>query len=258
MQPTSQNHWWGRGEPDLLSLYKWIDLQSHGTGSDRRGGVFGAVVGGFWGLMGGTIGLLAGGLQIDPAYSVTIPVALGLAVSSCMTIWYVRGRTAADKAYAKTVGEMRSFVWKLMSARWQGTVKSLIGEEAALALNAAAYEYLQCRTALNSPAWQAVGSDSPWASARDKTRIAMDVAMSRLVTMIGQGARPSDPTVQGLIEDMRKATAEATTTASRLAEHHNLPTDATNELRKALGEMQALNEADAEFEGLARDELGRS
>ncbi|HSI71811.1 MAG TPA: hypothetical protein VK934_01425 [Fimbriimonas sp.] len=255
MHPMSQQNWWSRGEQDLISLYQWIDLQTHGTANDRRGGIYGAVVGSFWGLMGASMGVLAGAMQIDPRFSIAIPVAAGLMTTAAMTIWYVKGRTTAEKAYAKTMGEMRSFLWKLISARWQGGVKALIGEEPALALNAAAYEYLQCRTALNSPAWQAAGSESPWASARDKTRIAMDVAMSRLVTLIGQGARPNDPAILELISDMKRTAQEATETANRLASHHNLPTDATNELKKALGEMRALNDADKEFSELAEREL---
>ncbi len=76
--------------------------------------------------------------------------------------------------------------------------------------------------------------------------------MSRLVTMIGQGAPANDAIVQGLISDMQRTAAEAAATASRLAGHHNLPTDATNELRKALSEMRALNEADEEFKDLTQ------
>jgi hypothetical protein len=248
-----QPNWWGKSEPELRSLYEWIDQQTHGqTTGDRRGGIAGGVVGAIWGVMGGLIGILAGALQINPAIAVTVPVVCAVFASTAVLIWYLRGRTESDKAVARTTAEMRGFFWKLMSARWQGNVKGLIGEDGAMALNAAAYEYLQCRTALNSPAWQAVGSDSPWFQARDKTRVAMDVAMARLVTMIGQGAPPNDATVQGLISDMQRAAAEATATSSRLAGHHNLPTDATNELRKALSEMRALNQADEEFTDLTQ------
>ena len=150
----------------------------------------------------------------------------------------------------RSFSEMRGFLWKLISARWQGNIKALIGDDAATALNSAAYEYLQCRSALNSPAWQGVSSDSPWAQAREKTRLAMDVAMSRLVTMIGQGANPAEAPVQSLIGDMQRTAAEAAATASRLATHQGLPSDATNELRKALSEMQALNAADEEYQHL--------
>jgi hypothetical protein len=249
-----QHNWWSRGEPDLISLYQWIDLQAHGSMGDRRAGIFGGVLGMVWGLMGALVGILAGGLHIDPRFSVPLPLLFGLLVSLGMTIWYVKGRTAADKAHARAVGEMRSFLWKLLSARWQGNVKALIGEEAALALNEAAFSFLQCRSALSTPAWQAAGSDSPWASARDKTRIAMDVAMSRLVTLVGQGAKPDDPSIQDLIADMKQTAKEAAETASRLAGHHNLPTDATNELRKALSEMRALNQADDEFAQLTQED----
>ncbi len=37
MQPNQPNSWWGKGEPELRSLYEWIDLQSHGqTMGDKR------------------------------------------------------------------------------------------------------------------------------------------------------------------------------------------------------------------------------
>ncbi|MEZ0325061.1 MAG: hypothetical protein ACAH95_04085 [Fimbriimonas sp.] len=254
MQPLQPNQWWGaKSEPELRSLYEWIDQQTHGqTVGDRRGGIAGGVAGGIWGLVGGSIGILAGALQIGPAISVAVPIIVGAVASSAVLVWYLRGRTEGDKAIARTTAEMRGFFWKLMSARWQSNVKGLIGEDGALALNTAAYEYLQCKTALNSPAWQAAGSDSPWYQARERTRVAMDVAMSRLVTMVGQGAPANQQTVQDLISDMQRTAAEATATASRLAGHHNLPTDATNELRKALSEMRALNEADQEFTDLTQ------
>ncbi len=253
MHPNQPNSWWGKSEPELRSLYEWIDLQSHGqTIGDKRGGLAGGIAGGIWGLMGGAIGIMAGALQIHPGVAVGVPVAIGAVASMGVLVWYLRGRSEAEKAIARTTAEMRTFFWKLMSARRQGNVKSLIGEDGAMSLNSAAYEYLQCRTALNSHAWQAVGSDSAWYQARDRTRVAMDVAMSRLVTMIGQGAPANDATVQGLISDMQRTAAEAAATASRLAGHHNLPTDATNELRKALSEMRALNEADEEFQDLTQ------
>lgn len=247
----SSNTWWGKSEPELRSLYEWIDLQQHGSGPNRAG-LVGGIVGATGGVMGGMIGVLVGALNVSPALGVTGPLAVWAVISSITVGWYLRTRTEQEKALVQTVAEMRSFYWRLLSARWQGNISGLIGEASAAVLNQGAHEFLRCRTALRSPGWKAVDSESAYARARLATATAMEAAMARLVTIIGQGTAPTDSSVSALIEEMRNAADEAAGTANRLAEHRGLPTDATNELRKVLGEMRALNEADDEYSEITR------
>ena len=125
-------NWWGRNEPELRSLYEWIELNTHhGGGVDRRGGILGAILGSTWGLVGGSIGFLAGALQVNPAISVAFPVATGVLISLAGVIWFIRGRSEADKTALRSYQEMRGFLWKLVAARWQGDLKELLGAEAA-------------------------------------------------------------------------------------------------------------------------------
>ncbi len=243
------NSWWGKTEPDLRSLYEWLDTQAQYSSSPRSA-ICGAIIGTSWGLCGASIGVLAGAFHIHPIISVAIPITVAAAATITAVVWSVRGRTQADKALARTNAEMRGFLWKMISARWQGNIKGILGEPSALELNQAAFEYLKCRNALRSPSWLAAGSDSAWSEVREKTRVAMEVAMARIVTLVGQGAPSGDATVAQLLEDMRQTSAEAERTANRLAGHRGLPTDASRELRTALSEMKSLNAADQEFQEL--------
>lgn len=238
-------HWWGKAEPELRSLYDWIDLQQHSAGSSR-GSTVGALIGASSGLMGATIGILCGAFRFPPLIGVGIPLALWGGMAVAILVWYARSRTDQDRALSQTVSEMRTFYWKLMTARWQGNILEMIGPDCAGILNEGAGEYLQCRNALRSPGWRAVDASSPYAQVRVAASTAMETAMARLVTLIGQGVDPKGPMVADLLKEMKNATQVATETANRLASHRGLPADATVELRKVLGDMEALNAADDE------------
>jgi hypothetical protein len=246
------NMWWAKAEPELRSLYEWIDLQQQNSGNNRAG-IAGGIVGGLGGVMGGSIGLLVGGMGLSPSIGVTVPLVSWAILSLGVVAWYLRSRTETEKTLARTVAEMRSFYWRLMSARWQGNVAAMIGQDSAAVLNKGAFEFLRCRNALRSPGWKAVQADSAYARARTATATAMEVGMARLVTMIGQGASPTDEEIVALIAEMKGTADEASQTANRLAEHRGLPIDATNELRKAIGDMRALNEADDEYSKITQD-----
>jgi hypothetical protein len=76
----------------------------------------------------------------------------------------------------------------------------------------------------------------------------MDVAMARLVTLIGQGTGGQSPEVQRLIADMREAADEAVRTSERLATDTGQPGDASENLRQVLAEMRILNSAHDEYD----------
>jgi hypothetical protein len=153
-----------------------------------------------------------------------------------------------DREARHAFSEARSFTWQLIAARWQGGVTTLLGEERALALNEGASHVLRCQQALRSLAWASVGENTEYAAVRERVSRAMDLAMARLVCVIGRGAKADEAEVRGLLEDMNVAADEALRTADRLAGSKGTGTAATADLRQALSEMRMLNQAQDEVD----------
>lgn len=233
-------------EPDLRSLYEWIDTQFHNAGG-RRGTILGVAIGGSAVLCGGAISILLAVLHTGPAIGVALPCAVFLAAGLSALGWFFLSRSPAERALAKAVQEMQRVWFRLLFSRWSGNVQGLMGSDGARVLNDAANQVLRCRAAIGSAGWQAVKSDSPYARSRDVTATSMQTAMVRLVTMIGSGVPADDPKVVDLANEMRQSADEAESTAARLAEHRGLPNDAATDLRSALSEMRELNKADDEY-----------
>jgi len=234
-----------RSEPELRSLYEWLDTQTNYAGG-KAGAIVGAVTGCSFAIAV-TLGVILmksahGGMHSTPGLMLW-PLAGASIMTAGTWAWYFVKSTANQKEHWRRAGGIRSFVWKLWSARWSGNVSGAIGEPSALALNAASYDYLRCQAALRSPAWRGLTSDSAWASARDKADLAMEAAMARLMTMIGQGGSPDKPEVQRLLDDMHQTAEEIVKTADKLAVRKGLTGDVSDELRSVLSEMRVLNAA---------------
>ncbi|MDR3690754.1 MAG: hypothetical protein P4L46_15360 [Fimbriimonas sp.] len=234
-----------RNEPELRSLYEWLDTQTNYAGS-KIGAIVGTVAGISFGIAMflGVVLLKASHLPLreSPAYMI-VPMVGAIAVTMGTWAYMYARATAGQKEHWRRLGGSRSFVWKLWSARWSGNLAGTIGKESALALNAAAYDYLRCRDALQSPAWRGLSSDSAWASARGKAEMAIEAAMARLLTMMGQGGSPEYPEVQKLLEDMHQTADEIVRTAEKLAVRKGVAGDVSHELRQVLSEMRVLNAA---------------
>jgi hypothetical protein len=179
----------GRQEPELGALCEWIDSRMHHSNGGREWGIWGGVTGTLFGLAGSTIGILLGAMQLNPEqYPMALigPLLVAGFGSSMTGVIILRRQTPGQRAARKAMAEARNFTWQLVSARMQGNLKGTLGEERALALNAGAKAYLKAKHALSNAAWQAVSPDTEHAATRDRTGVAMDVAMARLVTMVGQ------------------------------------------------------------------------
>lgn len=243
----------GRQEPELASLYDWIDSGMHDPQHGRAWGIWGGVTGGLWGLAGGAIGIMAGAMGLDPsAHPAVLLVPFGIATAGSVLsgLWVVTRQKPGRRAARKALADARNFTWQLVSARWQGNLKGLLGEDRALALNAGAAAYMRAKQALSNSAWQAVPPDTEYAATRERTAVALDVAMARLVTMIGQGVPGTVPEVRGLIADIAETAEEAVQTAQRLATDAGQPGDASENLRQVLAEMRLLNSAQDEYDRL--------
>lgn len=179
-------NWGGRVEPGLEALCEWMDQEMHRV-ADVKGAILGATLGPVWGLAGGSIGVLVGGLGLSPWW-ICAPVGIALTVTVGMVTWYVKTRNAEEKAHAKLRGEARGIIQRLWSARWMGRLKQTLGDAPAFALNEAAKQALRCRNALDSPVWKASGADSPWRKTRDTALRAMDGAMAQMVLLATSGA----------------------------------------------------------------------
>jgi len=234
-----------RNEPELRSLYEWLDTQTHG-GSGKQGAIVGSVVGCSFAIAV-MLGVLLlknahGGMHSTP-WLMLGPIA-GATLLSVATCGWVFLKSASKRRETwRRLGGTRSFVWKLWSARWSGNVGGLIGQESANALNSAAYEYLRCQAALSSPAWRGLTPDSAWLATRDKVEAAMEGAMGQLMMTISQGGTPERPEVVRLLDDMRQTADEIVKTADKLAVRKGLTGDISDELRSALSEMRVLNAA---------------
>ena len=236
-------------EPELRSLYQWLDTQMY-QGNNRPANLAAAII-----FSSCVIAPIVGAILIKKAHT-TIhvspelfwgPLAVAAGISLATGAWYYIKSRALQQEHARLIKGSRTFVWKLYTARWSGTVGDTIGQEAALALNDAAYDFLRCQTALRSPAWQSLGNDSSWSTARNKAELAMEGAMARLMTAIGQGGSPTRPEVKVLIDDIHQTTEEIIRTVDRLVARTDVPGAGSDELRQVLGEMRMLNAAHDEI-----------
>ena len=255
MHVQVHSNWpFGKNEPELRSLYEWIDSRAMNNGYGKEWGIWGGVTGLLFGVAGPTVGVLASTNASAPpavmAMMIGIPLGTAALASAVMGWVMYRRQSPARREANRAMADARTFAWQLVSARWQGNIKGLIGEDRALALNEGAAAYLRARQALNSTAWKAVSPDTEYAATRERTEVAMDVAMARLVTMIGQGAGGAFPEVRRLIKDMTEAADESTRTAERLSLDAGIPGNASDNLRQVLSEMRLLNSASDEYDRL--------
>ena len=243
---------WPRAEPELRSLNEWLDSEAQQYGGKRAViTVCTVTISYFLATMIAVILLKANHVKLHDAPGMLIwPMAVATLISSVTGFWYYRSQSIEEREHRKLVGEAQSFAGQLQSARWMGGIKAKLGEPAALALNEAAYDFLRCKMALKSPAWRGLSSDSAWAAARDKADMAMEAAMARLLTMIVQGGSPERPEVQRLLSDMHHTADEISATAEKLAIRKGISGDVSQDLRRVLSEMRALNDAHDEVTNL--------
>ena len=147
-------------ESDLRSLYEWIDSQVHNSGGTRSW-VLGGVIGGGAIVFGGLIPILLAVFHTGPAIGVAMPILLWLITSLCALAWFFLARSPEEKALARATHDMERIWYRLLFARWGRKVTNLLGAESAKILDDGARELLRTRSALKSPAWNAVQDGSP-------------------------------------------------------------------------------------------------
>lgn len=248
--------WWNpRQEPELRSLCAWLDSTMTDHHHGRETGLILGVCGAIVGVAAGCSALIG---AFDPR---AIPYELRS--SSLMVIWLWamlsmaaaaflirRRRSPLQREAMRAFANSRNFVWQLISARHRGNLRNTLGEARALALNDGAGAYLRAKAALEHPAWKAVAPDAEFAATRERTKIAIEVAMARLVTIIGQGMEGNAREVVQLVNDMAETADEATRAAERLSRDSGQPGDASENLRQVLAEMRLLNSAHDELDKL--------
>ena len=245
---------WGKTEPDLLSLYEWVDTQSNYGGS-KRDWILSTIIAISYSV---ALFLSLGYYKLnhikvhDSPWLLLVSLGGATFVTFLAIGWLSWSGSQELREHRRQVGAAQSFLWKLYSARWQGSIKSLIGEEAALALNSAAYDVLRCRMALKSPAWRGLSTDSPYLTVRDRAQMTMEAAMARLLTRIGQGGSPKFPEIQQLQSDIHLMAEEILKSSEKLALSKGISGDLSNDLRQVLEEMRALNAAQDEVMNLER------
>jgi hypothetical protein len=245
---------WAKTETDLVSLYEWLDSQSN-HGGTKRDWILTSVILVCYGIaLFASLGFYKGNhIKVHDSPGVFLWSMGGATLATMLAIaWYYWTGSKEVREHRRQIGAAQSFIWKLYSARWRGSIKGLIGEEAALSLNAAAYDVLRCRLALKSPAWQGLSADSPYLTIRDKAGMTMEAAMARLLTRIGQGGSPKFPEIQQLQSDINLMAEEIIKSSEKLALSKGISGDVSNDLRQVLTEMRALNAAQDEVMNLER------
>lgn len=245
---------WGKTETDLVSLYEWLDSQSNYAGTKRDWILSSAIMASYGIALFASLGFYKGNhLKVHNAPGMFFWSMGAATVATALAIaWYYWTGSKEAREHRRQIGSAQSFIWKLYSARWRGSIKGLIGEDAALALNGAAYDVLRCRLALKSPAWQGLSADSPYLPIRDKAAMTMEAAMARLLTRIGQGGSPKFPEIQELQADIHLMADEIIKSSEKLALSKGISGDVSNDLRQVLSEMRALNAAQDEVMNLER------
>ena len=243
----------GPREAELGSLYDWIDSRMAHHHNGREWGIWGGVTGSLFGLAGGTIGVLVGAMHLPPStypWAIGGPLVTAAALSMLGAVIIHKRQTPGQRAIKQAMADARTFTWQLWGARWQGNLKVTLGEDRAFALNEGAASYLRARQALNSSSWKAVAPDTEWAATRERTTVAMEVAMARLVTTIGQGVAANSVEIRNLLGTMNEAADETVRTSERLAMDTGEPGNASENLRQVLAEMRLLNSASEEYDRL--------
>ncbi len=236
-------------EPNLRSLYEWLDTQVY-QGNSRPANLSATII-----LSSYLIAPIVGAILIKKSHTnihvspelFWVPLGIATALSAVTMGWYYLRTRTLQKEHARLLKGSRGFVWKLYSARWSGTIEDIIGEGPAKVLNDAAFDFLRCHKALQSPAWQSLGKESSWSAARTKAELAMEGAMARLMVAIGQGAAPDRQEVVTLLRDIHQTTEEIIGVVSRLDARNEFPGAGSDELRQVLGELRMLNAAHDEI-----------
>ena len=209
----------------------------------------GGLIGVLLGLGGGFAGLAAGLSESGVLYTIQVFAAV-VAVLVPGFLVFAFWRSEADRRVARAYARTQGFVWQLTSARWRGNLLAMLGPDRAAVLNAGASSYLRAKQALASVAWKSVAPDSEFAATRERTEVAIEVAMARLITIVGQGQDSSFREVVYLVRDMSDAADEAARAAEKLARDTGQPGDASENLRQVLAEMRLLNSAQDEINQL--------
>lgn len=253
-EPPFTSSWnsWLPTEPDLRSLYEWLDTNGVQHRQRKAFRTWGIASGVSYALAGAAIGVFTGVMHVPAA---THPEIIGVplvvaALSSAISgvVIAVKNRRGNDLS-SQAFHEARMFTWQLISARWKGSVKRTIGNERALVLNEAAGYVLRGSRALGTHGWNASGADSEIAQMGRRVREAMNVSMARLVGIVGRGASSDDAEVQQIVTELKDACFEAERTAKRL---DTLSLNAPQDLRQAISEMRMLNQAQDEVDEYQR------
>lgn len=239
---------WFTGEPEFPYLEAYLDTQAQ-TAWAPRGAIIGAVAGSAFGVAGGLVGVLAGALKV-PVLIALSPLVAAAAVTA-FVIWRVhRKATPDERALAELRSRTQTVLWRLQHARWSGSLRASLGEEAGTVLNDGAKRWLELRQTLDEATWKGAADDSAAGRARTRALAAMDVAMARLLMAatvqtpgFSLAPAPSLDRARELVAEMEEMVEEVARTTARLSNRTASPTDATDRLREALAEMRGLAEA---------------
>lgn len=234
--------YWGKRQAGAEALVAWIDSEQQRS-PNQRWGIWGGVIGGLGGVAGALTGIMGAVAGIGPNHpGFYVPLSVWAVGAVAATAVVISKNRKDDVAWGR---EGRNQMTRLLVARWHGDLRSLLGDEGLRTMNEAASLVLQCRTALNGPAWRAAAGGTVWSDVREKALRGLDSAMARLVIVVTSSGTTSES--EEILRDLKDMADEIAKAATRHAMATGQPAGGTESLREALREMKEVSAADEEY-----------
>ena len=157
---------------------------------------------------------------------------------------------ALEQMGEAAVLEARPVLGRLFYAMNHVGLRHALGDSADL-LEEGAKLWRDSMTALSDPAWTSAEPGSALASASARARAAIDAAMARLVMLIGDAGRDKNTAeARALLEQMEETLRHARSVTGKLAHRDGAAEDERDRLRRAMQELQQLDDALEEVQSL--------
>jgi hypothetical protein len=242
-------------EPEYPSLERYVDIELERRVDPRRDAALAITLStltlaalaslGFWFAVG------------SPALA-WAAAAIGTLGAAAWIGRYYGKLSDAEKELTQARKEARSFLFDLHKWKRRRWLKRCLAGGIGELLDSGAQYWHRTQAALNSDGWEVEDAAGAWASIRRRAIHAMESAMARLLIMASDAQEasvsfisPAFEPARKLVEEMREMAKQAERLADRRRAGSVQEGGPTNELREALAEMQRLEAAESEVQGIA-------
>lgn len=247
---------WG-GDPKYPHLSNYLASEVRTGDGSWQAAVLGATAGVVFGAMGGTIGVLVGGLNWPPGPVVSIAGTVAISIWLTVAITLRDRRNREEKEAARLRLGSRGVLFSLYTSAFSGGFEGHLTPAVLERLEEGAKAWWETRSALETPTWRAATGDSLWASAREKASRSVEAAMGRLLILAGEPDSEARQTSLSTVIGEMRAVADQTVRLS--VRHYRSESEpGVPGLRDALGELHMLSAAEEELATLTETRLGET